>query len=230
MKKEKKIGVSFKITNSKTYCHVNYDKKSTRFVYSNYIKSDKKEIETIRRVIRFLINYESNFTLKNVGVKIQKLTTPFTDYWEVGVLNELGNHLTFNQFNLLYKSNNRECCDYHELLDFLELSTISKIDLKKFGIKKNEILYKISPSKILEFRAYIFAFVYSSNEWRLIDWILNKSEINKVIEEYTIKEILNMPNDIGIPLPKSPAISKSELYDILIEKLNDVERNLLNNI
>ena len=222
MAKKKKITVDFYEKKGKPFCTIIYNRKNTKFNYTNINRDFKSisdididnEIKSINGIIRYIEqNINSNYNLAGFHLLFEFLRMPL-QYSGTTIFNDLGNILTYNQFRR----------GGHERL----------LERIKFIIKnyKIDIFSRLAPKSIYEFIQHLYLIEFSriTKYKNRVDWIIDQSSLerySKFISDVPLKKLLKKHNlNIEIENYKNKfdhiKMLKSGIKDNIIEYIKDM--------
>lgn len=193
--KEKKITVKFKSIRSSIYCHITYDRKTTKFVYFKQDKIDELvEVSYVERCVRFLLNrqlYPPYFS------KISELiNVKFLDGLEIllpiQIYDDLGDILTYNQYDYLTRNafNNS---NYNIICSVFDVNNHSSLKIKSLKLNFENIVKELSnDSKRELFILTVLHHFEKPSSFRLINYLCDPKSMLSKLETFIKENIDNL--------------------------------------
>ncbi len=213
MKNEKKIGVRFGDYRGSIYCYVTYDRRNTKFKYSEEEIDVKKEEEIVRLIISYLVKRDQEFTLKKISGRVGMLRYyPTTGNHSFAMY--FGHIFSYYQYNYLKTIiDGRPDDNYESLKQFLNIKSIGSKMMETLRFKDKNYLLDLDKEELHFLITYMYLNhfkVYSDT--RVIHWIMKREESKELFSNFVLSNT-DVYKLTGIDMIKGMMISKEEKCD-----------------
>lgn len=177
--KKKKIGVRFDNYRGAIYCYVTYDRKNTKFHYSDTEIDEEIESELVRSIISYFISIEDDFKLKKLSGDIEFAKERLSEQFHQTFATDFGDIFSYNQYKFLASFlENKFFDNIASINQMLDIQSISKKKRTKLKFEDKNYLLDMDEESLHRLVAFIYLCHFERKEGiRRIHWLLDKKKL-----------------------------------------------------